>query len=37
MRSKEEYLQALSDCVVNMEDESVGKVAQEYIAQVIRL
>jgi corrinoid protein of di/trimethylamine methyltransferase len=32
VRSKEEYLQALSDCVVNMEDESVGKVAQEYIA-----
>jgi len=32
VKSKEEYLQVLSDCVVNMEDELVGKVAQEYIA-----
>jgi dimethylamine corrinoid protein len=32
VKSKEEYLQALSDCVVNMEDESVSKEAQEYIA-----
>jgi len=32
VRSKEEFFQALSDCVVNMEDELSGKVAQEYIA-----
>lgn len=32
MRSQEELLKALSDCVVNMEDESVGGVAEEYIA-----
>lgn len=32
MRSQEELLQALSDCVVDMEDESVAGVAEEYIA-----
>lgn len=32
MRSQEEFFKALSDCVVDMEDESVGKVAEEYIA-----
>ena len=32
MRSQEEFLKALSGCVVNMEDESVGTVAEEYIA-----
>lgn len=32
MKSQEEFLQALSDCVVNMEDESAGPVAEEYIA-----
>lgn len=32
MRSKEELLKALSDCVVDMEDEEVTSVAEEYIA-----
>ena len=32
MRSKEELLKALSDCVVDMEDEEVTRVAEEYIA-----
>ena len=32
MRSKEELLKALSDCVVDMEDEEVTGVAEEYIA-----
>lgn len=31
MRTKEELLKALSDCVVDMEDEEVGGVAEEYI------
>jgi corrinoid protein of di/trimethylamine methyltransferase len=31
MRSQEELLKALSDCVVDMEDELVGEVAQEYV------
>lgn len=32
MRSKEEFFKELSDCVVNMEDEAVAGVAEEYIA-----
>ena len=32
MRAKEELLQALSACVVDMEDELVNEVAEEYIA-----
>lgn len=32
MRSKEEFFKALSDCVVDMEDEAVAGVAEEYIA-----
>ena len=32
MKSQQEYLLALSDSVVNMEDEAVSEVAQEYIA-----
>lgn len=32
MRTKEELLQALSDCVLEMEDEEVSGVAEEYIA-----
>lgn len=32
MRTKEELLKALSDCVVDMEDEEVAGVAEEYIA-----
>lgn len=31
MRTKEELLKALSDCVVDMEDEEVGGVAEDYI------
>ncbi|MGI5825736.1 MAG: B12-binding domain-containing protein, partial [Bacillota bacterium] len=31
MRSKEELLKALSDCVVDMEDEEVNGIAEEYI------
>jgi dimethylamine corrinoid protein len=31
MKNQEELLVALSDCVLNMEDETVGEVAQEYI------
>ena len=32
MRTKEELLKALSDCVVDMEDEEVNDVAKEYVA-----
>lgn len=32
MRSKEKFFQALSGCVVNMEDEAVAGVAEAYIA-----
>ncbi|ATW24334.1 corrinoid protein [Candidatus Formimonas warabiya] len=32
MKSQQELLLALSDCVVNMEDELVGGVAEEYVA-----
>ena len=31
MRTKEELLKALSDCVVDMEDEEVNDVAKEYV------
>lgn len=31
MRTKEELLKALSDCVVDMEDEEVNAVAEEYV------
>lgn len=32
MKSQQDLLLALSDCVVNMEDDSVSEVAEEYIA-----
>ena len=32
MRTKEELLKALSDCVVDMEDEEVNEVAEEYVS-----